>query len=129
MQQEIIQKYKNHIVDEKTQKNLNKPLTDQTGFNDGHEEFLKLLIQKLENKELNPHDTETLYNKDIYDKLTENEQEKASLTAINLMSMIRQIESLWKLDKKATFQIQNIVETIFQMKSHFEEKHGNVYVI
>jgi len=125
----LFEKYKDYTVDPKTQTVLNKPLTDSTGFNEGHEDFLEMLIKKLEKKELDPHNPDTLYNHAIFDKLSEMEQEKASLTAINLMSMIRQIEVLYKLDKSATFQIQNLVETVFQMKSRFEKEHGDVYII
>ena len=127
--EDLLKKYENAQIDEKTQKKLNEPLKDKTGFNEGHEEFLKMLIEKLEKGELDPHRPATLYNRAVYDKLPEEDQEKADLTAINLMSMIRQVESLWKLDQSATFQIQNLVETVFQMKSKFEQQHGDVYII
>ena len=127
--QEIIKKYENLIIDPDTQKMLNKPTEDATGFNAGHEDFLKTLMDKIEKGEINVHTPQTLFNHAVYDKLSENEQEQTDLTAINLMSMIRQIEYLWKNDKSATFQIQNLVETVFQMKSRFEEKHGDVYII
>jgi hypothetical protein len=127
--EDIIKKYENHQVDEKTQKKLNEPLKDDTGFNEGHEEFLKMLIKKLETGELDPHRPATLYNREVYEKLDEEKQEKTDLTAINLMSMIRQIESLWKIDQSASFQIQNLVESVFQMKSKFEQEYGDVYII
>ena len=129
MQEDILNKYKDHKVDDKTQQELNKPLKDDTGFNEGHEEFLKMLIKKLESGELNPHSPATLYNRVVYDKLSEEEQEKTDLTAINLMSLIRQIETVWKLDQSASFQNQNLVEGVFQMKSKFEDLHGDVYII
>jgi hypothetical protein len=127
--EDLIAKYKDYQVDDQTQKTLNAPLQDATGFNAGHEDFLKMLISKLGTGELNTYTPSTLYNQPVYDKLTEEDQEKADLTAINLMSMIRQIETLWKLEQTASFQIQNLVETVFQMKSKFEEKHGDVYII
>ncbi len=127
--QDIIEKHKDEVIDPKTQQQLNEPLEDKTGFNKGHEEFIKMLKAKLESGELDPHNTDTLYNHEVYDKLPEEEQEKASLTAVNLMSTIRQLETLWNLGQKATFQIQNLVETVFQMKSKFEELHGDVYII
>jgi hypothetical protein len=111
--EDILIEFKDHQVDDKTQQQLNKPLKDETGFNEGHEEFLKTLIGKLEKGELDPHTPATLYNR----------------ATINLMSMIRQIESLWKLDQSATFQVQNLVEAVFQMKSKFEKEHGDVYII
>ncbi|MDH5597456.1 MAG: hypothetical protein OEY44_05080 [Candidatus Peregrinibacteria bacterium] len=126
---DLLEKYKDHVVPAKTQQQLNEPLKDQTGFNAGHEDFLKNLITKLESGELDPHNIETLYNRAVYDKLSEGEQEQTSLTAVNLMSFIRQIQQLWQIDQSATFQIQNLVENVFQMKSKFEEKHGDVYII
>ena len=126
---DIIKKYDGHIVQDETQKVLNKPLEDNTGFNEGHEDFLKMLIGKLDNKEINPHLPRSLYNKDIYENLSEENQEAVDLSAVNIISIIRQLDGLWKLDQKATFQIQNLVETIFQMKSRLEEKYGDVYII
>lgn len=127
--EDILKQYENQTIDDKTQQQLNKPLKDKTGFNEGHEEFLKMLVAKLESGELDTHKPATLYNRAVYDKLPEEEQEKTDLTAVNLMSLIRQIESLWKIDQSATFQIQNLVESVFQMKSKFEKEHGDVYII
>ncbi len=124
-----IKKYENHIIDPRTQERLNKPKQDKTGFNEGQEAFLKDLIRKLDEGVLNPYDAKTLHNKAVYEKLSEEEQEETDLVAQNIMSIIRQIEQLWKLEEKPSFQIQNLVETVFQMKSKFEEKHGDVYII
>ena len=127
--QDLLKQYENHQMDDKTQKKLNEPLKDETGFNPGHEDFLKILIEKLNSGQLVTTNPSTLYNPVIYDKLSEEQQEKVDLTAINLMSLIRQIEALWKLDQSASFQIQNLVETVFQMKSKFEKDYGDVYII
>lgn len=127
--QDLLKKYENYTIDEKTQKDLNGTLKDDTGFNEGHEEFLKMLMGKMSRGEINPYNPESLYNREIYDKLEESQKERASLTAINLMSTLRQIESLWKIDQNASFQIQNLVETVFQMKSKFEKEYGDVYII
>jgi len=127
--QNIIQQYEGQIIDPKTQQKLNQPLADDTGFNEGHEDFLKMLIKKLESGEINPYDIKTLHNKAVYEKLSDDAKEETDLTALNLMGIIRQIENLWKIEHKATFQIQNLVETVFHMKSKFEQKHGDVYII
>ena len=127
--QQIIQKYKDHIMDPKTQEQLNKPLDDKKGLSKEHEDFLKMLIGKLESGEINPYDIRTLHNKAVYDKLSEQEQEATDLTGHNIAAIIRQIEQLWKLEHKESYQIKNLVETVFQMKSKFEAKHGDVYII
>lgn len=127
--QHLLQKYQDHVVDEQTQEMINQPVKDTTGFDEGHEAFLKDLIQKLEDGILDPYRSQTLYNPVIYNKLTDVQQEKADLTGVNLMSLIRQVQQLWKLDQKSTFQIQNLVESIFEKKSRFEAEYGDVYVI
>ena len=86
--EDIIQKYQGHIVDPKTQQQLNKPMHDDTGFNEGHEDFLKMLIEKLGSNEINPHNAQTLYNKDVYEKLSDEEKESADMTAMNIMAAI-----------------------------------------
>jgi hypothetical protein len=126
---DIIEQHKDTIVDTQTQQTLNKPLEDKTGFNEGHEDFLKDLIKKLEDKVLDTHDINTLYNKPVYEELSEEKMEATDVASFNIMSIIRQIEQLWNLEHKATFQIQNLVETVFQMKSKLEEKHGDVLII
>ena len=126
---QVLKQYENHVVDPKTQERLNKPLTDRTGLNDGHEEFLKTLMSQLNSGKIDPLNIKTLYNKDVYDKLSEEDQEKADVTGLNIMSIVKQIDSLTKLEERPTFQIQNLVETVFQMKSKFEKEHGDVYII
>ena len=123
------EQHKDHITDPETQKTLNEPFKDKTGFNVGHEEFLKDLLKKLEDKTIDPHNINTLYNKPVYEKLTEEEMEQTDVVSFNIISIIRQIEQLWVLEQKATFQIQNLVETVFQMKSKFEKEHGDVFII
>lgn len=127
--QKVIQQYQDVIIDPETQERLNKPLKDKTGLDEEYENFLHALIKKLEDGSINPHNAQTLYNRAVYDKLSEEDQEKADLTAINLISIIRQIEALWKAEHKTSFQIQNLVETVWQMKSKFEEQYGDVYII
>ena len=126
---DILLKYQDHVVDDKTQKKLNKPLQDNTGFNEGHEEFLRTLIAKIQSGELNTHDPQSIYNHAVYDSLSEEEMERADIKALNLISLIRQIETLWNESQKASFQIQNLVETVFRVKSEFEGKYGDVYII
>ncbi len=121
-------KYQDTIIPSATQQMLNKPPASAT-VDPKDAEFLDMLLKKLESGEINPHLAATLYNHAVYDKLSEEDKEKADMTAINLMSIIRQIEMLWRLDHKASFQVMNLVATVSQMKSRFEEQHGDVYII
>ncbi|MBN1258789.1 hypothetical protein JXA05_03465 [Candidatus Peregrinibacteria bacterium] len=121
-------KYRDTVIDPKTQEMLNKPLPAGE-VDPKYAEFLDMLLKKFESGEINPHLASSLYNRAVYEKLSENDREKADMTAINLMSVIRQIEMLWRLEHKASFEVMNLVETVFRMKSGFEELHGDVYII
>ena len=127
--QKIIQQYQDYSPDAATQARLNQPLKKEEGLHETHQSFLALLIKKLEDGSLNPLSIPTLFNPMVYEKLDEEEREKTDLTALNLMSVIRQIETLWKLEHRETFQMESLAETVFQMKSAFEAKHGDVFVI
>jgi len=120
--------FKDAVIVPDVQSKLNQPLSGE-GLAKEHAEFLDVLIGKLEKKELDSLNPSTLYKRPVYDKLSESEQEKTDLTAVNIMGVIRQIEKLWKLEHTKSFQIQNLVETVWQMKSKFEELHGDVYII
>lgn len=121
--------YQNHVIDDAVQKQLNLPLQKQESLDDGHQHFLQLLIQKLESGVLDTLNPATLFNHAVYDKLSEQDQEATDLTAVNLMGVIRQLQRLWNENRRNTFQVQNLVETVWQMKSQFEQKHGDVFII
>lgn len=111
------------------QKCLNDPTAKGTALQDEHRNFLKILINKLKKRKINIYLPASLFNHAVFDKLSENEQERANLAAINLLNIIRQIETLWTFERRETFQIQNLVETVWQMKSQYEQTHGNVFII
>src|SRR5262249_44729945 len=127
--QQILKQYANYVPDAETQKRLNKPIADGAGLDKSHEDFLNLLLGKIEKGELNPLNLRTIYNPGAYEALNESEQEAADMTAMNLMSVIKHIQALQTLEKEPGFQVRNLVETAFQMKSKFEAKHGDIYVI
>lgn len=120
--------FKDAAIQPAVQQKLNQPLSKEA-LEKEHVNFLQTLVHKLESGQLNPYLPKSLYNLSVYNKLSEEDQEKADLTAVNLMGIIRQIEKLWELDHKTSFQIQNLVETVWQMKSKFEDQHGDVYII
>ena len=125
----LFRQYQNHVMDELTQKRLGQPLAREEGLDEGHESFLKILTGKLDAATLDPMKPETLFNHAVYDKLPEEEREATDLTALNLMGVIRQIKTLWSENHQQSFQLQNLVDTVFRMKLKFEEKHGDVFII
>src|SRR3989338_6220013 len=125
----LFRQYQDHIVDELTQKRLGQPLTREAGLDKEHESFLTLLTGKLDAATLDPMKPETLFNHADYDALREEKREATDLTALNLMGVIRQIKTIWTQNHQPSFQMQNLVDTVFQMKSKFEQKHGDVFII
>ncbi len=126
--QNPFQQYADAVIAPETQVRLNQPLATDS-LNPEEEAFLKDLTEKLEKGGLDPMNTRTLFNRAVYDKLSESEQEATDMTAINVMGILRQIQRLWAENHHQTFQIQNLVHTVFRMKSRFEEKHGDVFII
>ena len=125
----LLKEHEGYQVDEKTQKRINTPLKHSDGLSEVKKEFLNKLLEQIKNGDINPHKIDSLYNKDVYGRLSEEDQEKADLTGHNILSLIRQIERLWELDHKESFQMDNLLESIYQMKSKFEDKYGDVYII
>lgn len=125
----LFEQHQSTVIDPKTQQKLNEPLKDENVLTGDTQAYLNMLIELIKKGDLNTIQPESLYNKAIYEKLSEEDREKADLTAINLMSVISQIEKLWSANPVGTYQIKNLVETVFQMKSRFEEKYGDVYII
>ncbi|MFH1012698.1 MAG: hypothetical protein V1760_03030 [Candidatus Peregrinibacteria bacterium] len=123
------QQYQDHIVDPATQQRLNEPLVKEEGLDQKEETFLQSLVRHLESGKLHPLKPETLFNHAVYDKLSETEQEATDLTAINLMSVLKRIQILWDSTHRDSYQLQNLVDTVFAMKSKFEEKYGDVFII
>jgi hypothetical protein len=127
--QQILEAYKNHIVDDKTQRRLNSPLRKGSGLHNKQADFMTKLIEKLDNEQIDPLHPATLFNYAVYDKLSEEDQDKTDLSAVNLMGIVKQIKVLWDLNHEQSFQLQNLVDTVFAMKSKFEEEYGDVFII
>ena len=111
------------------QENLNKPLVDETGVDPKDKEFLAMLVEKVEKKEIDLHTPGTLINSPVYDKLDQKAQGKADYEAFNMLATIRNIYNLWQLDHKETFQIQNMVHKMRLHKENLEEVSGDIFII
>ena len=108
---------------------MNEPAVDTTGFNPGDEEFLNMVMEKVESGEINLFQPSTLINTAVYEKLSETDRGKADLDAVNLLTKIRQIHGLWQVDRKPTFMIQNLILDVKHTKERLEEPGSDVFVI
>jgi hypothetical protein len=91
--------------------------------------FLDVLIDLLEKGTISPYVPESLKKTENYDKLSEMDQDKVDLDAINLCHYIKQLDALRKLGQEESFQGELLVQHIFQVKSRLEEKVGDVLVL
>jgi len=113
----------------KAQIALNKPLGHPGGLSDKDLQFLALLVEKIEKKEINLYQPSSLLNHAIYDKLSDQAKAKAELDALNLLNAIREVYKLWQAAHKATYQIENLVNRIRVTKERLEEEAGDIFII
>lgn len=125
---EILKQAEQDISEEK-QVEIGKPIKDESGVNPKDMEFLQMLVQKIENKEIELHTPSTLLNEPVYSQLDEEAQGKADYNALTLLSTIRQIYTLWQAGEKETYQIQNLVHQVRVTKERLEEIGGDIYII
>lgn len=114
---------------QKKQQEMGKPLKDTSGVNPQDMEFLHMLINKIENKEIELHTPSSLLNTPVYEKLGEDAQGKADYNAMNMLGTIRQIHQLWQGGDRDSFQIQNLVHQLRLTKERLEEIGGDIYII
>jgi len=116
-------------ISPKAQEALNKPLGHLGGLTDEDQEFLALLISKIEKKEINLYQPNTLLNHAVYDSLNEGAKAKAELDAFNMLATIREIKKLWDAKLANTYQMENLVHKMRLTKERLEEASGDIYII
>ena len=116
-------------TDPQTQKMLNEPTMNPKGLSKEDENFLNILVSKVEKGEINLLQPSSLINHAIYDTLPAEQQGKVDFDAMNMAAVLRDIYGLWKAYSKPTFQIENLVHQIRLTKERLEQISGDVYVI
>lgn len=111
------------------QEELNKPLKDESGVDPKDAEFLKMLAEKIEKKEINPLVPDSLINHPVYDNLDEKAKGKADLEAFKMLAAIRDIHKLWLAGDRESYQIQYMVKKIRLYKEDLEELGGDIFII
>jgi hypothetical protein len=116
-------------VTDASQENLNKPLVDPTGISSEDQAFLNDVLEKAGNGQINLHVPSSLLNEAVYENLDEQKQGKADMSALTILSNVRQIKDLHDLGHTDTYQIQNLVHSCRLMKERVEQECGNCYII
>lgn len=121
--------YQNVELSPQQQAELNKPLIDTQSADPKDVEFLAILKDKIEKKEIELYRPSSLLNIPVYEKLTASAQAKADMDAFNLLSTIREIHTMTEAGQQDTFQIHYLVSRIRLTKERLEEVGGDIFII
>lgn len=117
------------MIDEKTQKKLNEPMKDPSGTNDAQESFLEKLMRLIKEGVLDPMKPSSIINTAVYDTLPDEAKGKVDLEAVNMASAIREIRDLFESGNNESFQLQNRIESLREIKTRLEEEGGDLFII
>ncbi len=117
------------VISEEVQQMLNQPLTHDGDLDPKDQEFLAMLMEKVDQGEINLYRPSTLINYAVYDKLSPELQVKVEVDAFNLLATVRNIRALWNMGNRNTYQIENLTQKIRLTKERLEIVEGDVYII
>lgn len=126
---EEIEKVKSTELSIDQQEELGEPLHDSSAVSGDQKEYFEMIIGMIEKKEIDVFRPESLLNKAHYDSLDEMARGKIDLTTPNLCNYLQQIQHLLEKEGAESFQMANLVETVWQIKERIENEYGDVYVI
>lgn len=115
-------------IDPEVQKRLNQPLAAPE-VNQADREFLNMVINKVNKKEINLFVPSLLINPPVYDQLSDEMKALAEINAFNFLTEIRNIKSLYDAGMTETYQMQNMVHHLRVIKERLEELGGDIFVI
>ena len=123
-----IQKQGEQEIDEKTQAKINEPLTSEKRIIP-LEHFIQDVVEKLENNTIDPYMPSTLFNKEVYENLSEADEGRADMAARNICAMLMQVKNLWDLNHERSTAMVDIIQSIKLSKARVEEEIGDVFII
>lgn len=116
-------------IDPQVQQMLNQPLPDQSGFSPEDEAFIQAVISKFESGVIQRYVPSSLLNLAVYDSLDAVKQGKVDQNAFNMLTTLRNIYDLWKVDPVPTYQMKNQIHQIRLIKERLEKDLGDVYIV
>ncbi len=117
----------NAAIPTEVQSMLNQPLKTG-GMSAEDQTFLDFILAKIEDKSIDLHGPSSLLNLPVYEKLDEMERGKADQNAMILLTRVREIHDLTQISKEPSYQLENMVASLRQIKNRLEE-HGDIFII
>jgi uncharacterized protein YciU (UPF0263 family) len=124
---EALQKHTDTEINPDTQAMLNKPLAGS--MDDADKTFLQDVVTKAEKKEINLHEPQSLLNKDIYENLAPEQEQKVDLILQTLLFSLRQIVSWHEAGEQENVQMANMIHDVRVKKENLENEVGDVLKI
>jgi hypothetical protein len=90
-----------------------------------HEDFLKVLLNLLSSKEIDPADPETFLKQEVYDALDNDWKAKVDLALINIAQQIELIADFFHSTKtpNESPHLETMIEHLWDMKQRIEDQH------
>lgn len=115
--------------DPSTQGMLNTPLSNQNGLSTEEAVFLDFILALIDKGKIDVHKPSSLINNDVYVQLEQSNKAHVELESVNLINSVREIRDLNDNGFRETFQMKNLVSTVFHIKSRIEVEQGDVFII
>jgi flagellum-specific peptidoglycan hydrolase FlgJ len=126
-----LEKHAKSEVNSQTQRDINTPLADDGSKLSAEDEaFLKDIVEKVDNKQINPLTPSTILNQAIYDELSGEEQAKTDLFVQSSLFVIRKIYDYYKSEHtNDSYMMQNMIHELRVKKETLEQEIGDVLKI
>jgi len=122
-----IDSYKNQEISAQTQERLNTPL--KKSVQPKYKDYLKLILDLINQGTIDVFNPSSIINTNIYNTLNEQGKADVDKILINLINMVQRMQYLNEKGEENSFQLESIVDNIWQTKEKIEQKHGDVLKI
>lgn len=116
-------------LSEETQKKIGKTLIDKGALSEEHKNYFGKIIKLIEEKDIDVTKPESILNTAVYEKLSEQQQGKIDIAYPNICRLLEQIKQIWDKDHEESYQMKNLVESVWQAKEKIEKECGDVYKV
>lgn len=124
-----VKKGEDIVLSDKEQEKLGEPIKDESAVSKMHENYFKEVVDLLEKGDIDVDVPESLLNKEHYDSLDEEKKGHVDQATPNLCMYLRQIKTLCDNKQQESFQMTNLIESVWQAKENVENDVGDVYKI
>ena len=124
---DALQQHADTEINPDTQAMLNKPLAGK--MDEADKTFLQDVVSKVNSKEINLHEPQSLLNTNIYENLAPEQELKVNMILQTLLFSLRQIVSWQEAGEEENMQMANMIHGVRIKKENLENEVGDVLKI